>query len=527
MPINDSYPPFDLRHYGAVANDSAAAGANVTAFADWKAACDAANVEAEGLIPEGTYYINAAVALPKKVHSYGSIAGEFVVGYGPAQFGYIEGNLTCRQFKVSGAYFCNLSNVRADTSIVVDGGGATNGTFWNRFTNWNTPSLTITIANFSVNQNYFSGLIRYIHLTGARVSGSEAHANVFDVVDASNNALPNFGILQDDGAMQVNFVRGLYMENGSQIEGNFHLIGQHGDLGQPPLVDDLKHVLFSTQHSEKNCKDFLSLTTFNLARGGSWDWLDINGKPPCLSQSGGASVSVQSDSTGPHGITKRYEATFADPFDNFQITIQPSNLDRIGIVIFYKSTVEFAAVTLNDGAGDISLGTRAVRVNRSGSDDGWRMLRLTGRANKTGNTTLTLFGYAATGGAAKTMSIGGIFAGSEAAVLYPAKNDSFFTNEPVDGTYSLGLNGVSIQSGQKDQATTTSTPVNISFTYPQAFANNPNITFNFLQTATSTHVQNMTKAYLTAISTTGATVRVEFAGSFDGRLYWTAIGRRA
>lgn len=513
------YAPYNLLRYKGLGDNSTN---NVNAIAKWTAACNQA--DAEGVIPEGTYKIFADVTLPKKVHSAGKFTGAFKVIYTQKDFGYVQGKIDCEKFYVSGAYFCDIENIRASTSILVDGSNNSWGTFWCRFMNWNTPSLTIDITKFSVNLNMFSGLIRYIHLTGDRslYAASEAHANIFDMVDASNNSLPSFGVLQDDVARQVNTIRGLYMENGSQIRGNWHIVGQHGDLSQPPLVDDLKHILFSTQHTEKNCKDFFSLATFNLARGGQWDWLDTSGKPVCLSHSGGTSVSVQTDLTGPKGITKRYQATFSSAFGNFPITIQPSNVDRIAISVYYKSTDDFAAIECSDGVTTISLGHEAVVTDLANN---WKLLRLTVRASKTATTGLTLYAHTSPAGAAKTISIGGIFVGSEAAAVYPTNNDAYNTIEPVDSEYALTVNGVVVQSGQKDQTTTASSPVDISFTYPKDFANNPSVTFSLLKTGSNT--QNMTKAYLTAISTHGATVRVEFATNFDGRLYWQAIGRRA
>src|SRR5881628_2982122 len=76
-PVNYAYAPYNLLRYVA---DPTGVNACDRPFADWLAACDAAN--AEGVIPNGTYKITAQITFPLKVRCYGgSIIGAFNVLY--------------------------------------------------------------------------------------------------------------------------------------------------------------------------------------------------------------------------------------------------------------------------------------------------------------------------------------------------------------------------------------------------------------------------------------------------------------
>lgn len=519
-PATYAYPPYDLRRYGGVGDNVTN---NVTAISSWTAAADAAG--SEGLIPDGLYRIGSTATLPKKVSCYGSITGAFIVLYAQRQYGYVNG-MTCEQFKLSGAYNCSVENLRASTSIIVDGFDNTWGVFWCDFKNWDTPSLTVTISKFSVNENtWYGGLLRYLHITGdnATYAFAECHNNTWDNCDFSNNSLPNFGVLQDDTKGQVNYLRSCYFENGSQIVGNFHILGMNGDASQPPLTSRFKHILFSDDHIEKNCKDFLSLQVHNLARGGQWDWLDSAGKPPCLTNSGGTAVSVAVDATEPNGIGKAYQATFNAAFGNFQFTVQPNNTDRVAAVVFYKSTSNFLAVEVSDGSTTTSCGIVSTVVD---AGNNWKMLKISAHANKTGLTTITLFAQLTPAVGSPTFSIGAIFAGQEKAIVFPNRNDEFYSLEGANNSFVEAVGQAKVQSGSVDQATIGVSPVNVAITFPEAFAVTPNLVHDFLKTGGTPNTQNLTKSYLTALSTTGATVTVEFAGNWDGRIYWLAQGRR-
>lgn len=263
---------------------------------------------------------------------------------------------------------------------------------------------------------------------GAAVNTSSAGSGV--------HTATSFGVLQTDTLREPNTFRNVYWENGSNIRANAHLNGWHADgLGNPAL-DRYCHALFNTNVNQKLRTDFLSLSISNLVTGGDWSILDAAGKPPDLAQSLGAGVAVVADNTDPSGIGKRYEATFSAAFTNFSITMQPSGSDRFSLVLYYKSTADFFAIESNDGGGAISQSETLSLVSQ-GYGNNWKRLWISGPASKTSTTTVTLFAYGAVGGAAKTMSISGMFAGSEGCVIPPQKNNSI-----LNSTFTGTLNGV-------------------------------------------------------------------------------------
>jgi hypothetical protein len=405
-------------------------------FGDWKLACDQAG--AEGKLDDD-YAITATTTLPNKCDFAGfKITGAFYTDHvDRTRGGYVK-EWVAKQPRVRNCFFCQYTGVNTDVNvedtgfITIDGGGG--GTAWCSMQITYTRKLELKNDNGYVNFNRFhDGIARYIHLTGG---SADMHANEFCMLDFTDNgAGSDWGFLQDDSAYQVNFIRGCYYEAGSTIVGNVHLIGWHGDATGMPAVGRRNHIFGGTGTNSRLGADFLALSVRNLVQGGEWDMLDTSAKPIGLSQSGGASVSVQTDTTEPSGCGKRYQADFADAFDSFQITLQPSGSDRFGIALYYKSTADFAAVESNDGSGAISHTVSAVVVDVANN---WKLLRIAGPASKTATTSVTLYGYGGLGGATKTMSIGGIFAGSEKAARLPQKNA-----EVISGTFLATLTGVS------------------------------------------------------------------------------------
>lgn len=399
-------------------------------FADWRSACDQAGVE--GTL-DANYTISADIELPAKCDFRGFyIDGAYYTSHDHHQHGWVK-NWSALQPRIRGAYFCRYTNIYTglggspgDAGFVeVWGGNGTGnpGTFWNDIHIAYTTKLTLNASNFDINQNLFhSGIARRLRLTGGSGGTGEIHANTFKNLDFTNNGGdPDFGVFQDDTARRLNRLEGCYYENGSDIEGNFDIYGLQADAQAMPKLDRFNHVLGVVGINQKISRDFLSLSVGNLALGGCWDIVDASNKPPCLAHSGGATVSAAADTTEPCGMRRRYEATFADAFDSFQITILPSGSDRFGLVVFYKSTANFVAIESNDGSGAVSHTPGPVTVD---SVNNWKMLRIAGAASKTGNTSVTLFAYGASGGANKVMSIGGMFAGAEKAVLVPHRQQT-------------------------------------------------------------------------------------------------------
>lgn len=508
--------PYDLRRYGGVGDDSTP---NDAAIAAWTAACNAAGEE--GFLPAGTFVITGDVALPRKLHSEGGyIKGAFDVVYGPYNHGYIGGGLQCDQFYATGLVFCDVGPVYALTSILIDGYDDNTGSFWNTFRNFRSVLLTIDITNFSVNLNHFLGGRSAVRITGdnSLYAVSEAHANTFDSFDFSTYTTPA-GILQDDSKMQVNFIRSCYFEAGANIEGNFHVTGWQGDALGHPAVGRFNHLMGATGVAERLFSDFLSIARHNAALGGNWDFLDASDKPQCLAHSGGASVSVQSDATEPNGIGQRYQATFADAFDGFLIEIAPTGNDRFGLVVFYKSEDDFTDFSSTDGSSPISHSVTPVVVDEAND---WKMIRISGPASKTAGATVTLFAYGGEGGDPKTISIGGLYAGGERAVLNPQINR--------DTGGKLGANHYVhrelVQHGSVSQSYVDASPTDIAVLFPVEFAAAPHVTFSIY--ANDAVTANMTKAFVKAgtLSATGFTVTVHYSPDFSGIVQWTAMGRR-
>jgi hypothetical protein len=387
--------------------------ARYATWANWKSACDQA--DAEGVV-DGDWTLTANIELPRKCRFTGNLAGAFTVLYQKRLNGWVKG-LSCVNFSERGNFFCTISDLYCTGAYLVDGFDSNFGSFWNEHIQCRIEGVTtIDITNFSVNLNTWrGGRMNGVVLTGdnSLYAGSEAHANTFDNVDFTTG-----GISQSDSKMQVNFLRGCYFEGGANIAGNFHVIGWHGDATATPAVSRFAHLFGATGVNSRLSRDFLSLSVHNLAVGGNWDILDSAGKPPSISHVGGASVSVAADSTEPTGVGSRYEASFSDAFDEFRVTIQPSGSNRFGVVIFYKSTADFTTVESLADAVTTSHGFTAV-ADPSGND--WKMLRISGPASLTAVTTVRLYAYDGTGGAAKVMSIGGVFAGAERAVISPQR----------------------------------------------------------------------------------------------------------
>lgn len=394
-------------------------------FADWLLVCNLA--DAEGFL-DADYAILADTTLPKKCDFRGfQITGAFYTDHLRYNYGWVK-SWRAEQPRISGCFSCDYTGINtnggASQTLTVRGGTAFGvvpsvlnpGTFWCKIGITSVTSLVISADYFDVNQNLFTGgIARYVHLTGG-TGGGGIHANTFKNIDASDNSLANFGFLQDDTLRYVNYIENVYYENGSDIRGNFHIVGFQGDANSPPRTDRFTHILNAVGINSQCSKDFPSFTVNNTAVGGSWDILDSSGKPPCISHSGGASVSVIADTATPTAAGYRYQADFADAFDQFIVTLQPCGCDRFGLWVFYNSSADFEAITSNDGSGEQSVNVRQIVVSGD-----YKMLRIAGTASLTTTTVVTLYAYGAVGGATKTMSLIGVFGGGERAVIPPQR----------------------------------------------------------------------------------------------------------
>lgn len=408
-PTDFSYPPYHLLRYGGNGNNVAI---NNTAIANWKAVTDAD--DAEGLIPEGQFRINAQVEFPRKVECRGEITGAFNVLYQQRQNGWIRG-LRCDRVFIRGLYFCLIESLYCNTAVF-DGLNGGVGSFWNEWVACRIDEqLTVDISDSAgVNLNAWrGGRIGYLLFTG---TGAGGHDNTWDGVDFTAAGNPNSGVLQNDSQMQVNHLRSCYFEAGATITGNFHIIGYQGDDVHMPPISRFAHILCSVGINPRLSRDFFSASPINAARGGNWDVLDSDGKPPSLSQALGGSIAVATDTTEPCGIGLRYEGTFSAAFSRFIINVSATGSDKFGLLVYYKSTAAFETISSNDGSSDTSYTPEPVALAND-----WKMLRISGPASVTGTTVVSFFAYGAVGGAGKFMAVGGFFANGERAVMAPSR----------------------------------------------------------------------------------------------------------
>ncbi len=409
-PTNYAFPPYSRSRYST--------------WTEWTSATNQA--DAEGIL-DADFAITSNVVLPRKCDFRGyQITGSYFTTHQQYQAGWVK-NWEATKPKVSGCYFCQYTGVRG-VDILIDGYGSGYGTFWCDMQISEAESLTLDMTLAPINQNHFrDGLCRYVHLTGnaSTMPSTQIHGNLFSNLDVSNNGLTNYGIVQDDTKNERNFISNCYYENGSDIRGNFHITGFQGDANSPPRVDRFNHVIGSIGINQLNRADFFSLSTRNLVRGGCWDWLKSDGVPSGFSNSGGASEAVVADTTEPCGIGKRYECQFADALDQFTITLQPCGVDRAAVTIFYKSTADFELIETNDGTGAVYH--NADRYVDLGGN--WKMIRLSVPTSKTATTPINLYAYGGTGGATKTMSLGGVFASPGNGGIPPYKNDEYSSGQ--------------------------------------------------------------------------------------------------
>jgi hypothetical protein len=391
-------------------------------WSDWQLAADAGG--AIGIVNQ-PYTLTADITLPLRSDFQGHvISGAFQMLFQNKSYGWIDNlhlNDVGASVRLSGCQQCRFDNFKV-RKVFVDGFNNTIGYFWNAHRNWMVEECEVSITNFSVNANTWQNcVIRYFHTEGdtSVYAITDFNANKFDNVDFSDYgdlSLAVSGYVQNDSLGRKNVIQSAYYENGSDLTGAAHVLGITGDANGPPLIDRDCHILFNCSISQKNNKDFFAAAVVNQAMGGDWSIRDADNKPPCFSHSGGASVQVAADTTEPNGIGSRWQATFSDAFDQFNIAIRGSGQTSVGGYIYYKSTDDFVTVEVGDGSSTVFLSVVPIVL---GND--WKLLRFCGPADPVNGANIVLTAYGATGGAAKTMSLGGVSAGTEQAVIPPQR----------------------------------------------------------------------------------------------------------
>jgi hypothetical protein len=466
-------------------------------FADWKAACDEAG--AQGTL-EADYAITSDTAMPESADFCGfQITGDFYTIHALVNEGGIH-NWKAKRPYIRGCFFCEYTGIDTGTNdtgfLTVDGGTSTTpgnnpGCFWNKVGIKYTRSLILSADFFDVNQNLFvGGIARYVHLTGgATPTGGGIHANTFTNIDATKNGGgTDWGFLQDDSQMLVNFITSAYYESGSDIVGAFHIgvAGFQGDANSPPKVGRYNHAVAAVGNNVKNRGDYLSQTIFNFAEGGLWDVVDSGGKPPSLSSAVGTAATVVADTTTPGGIGKRYQVTMAADQSRFAITFNTQGQEFFTAVIDYKSALNFVTVLSNDGTTDTFYDQTPATIQMP---TGWKRLRISGPANVSGNTAIRLFAANGAPISSTNFSIGGYVIGTERAIPAPSRvpyvEAGSFTatltgvSTTVTGTayYVKQRNQVSIQlptlSGTSNAVTCTITGLPPSLTPARVQGNTP------------------------------------------------------
>lgn len=444
-------------------------------------------VRAKLVIPPGTYLLTADAELPLEVECYGQFTGAYKLKLTNVKRPNIKG-LSCSMLKISGCWFGVFEDIYGNVEI--DGGGVGFGTFWNTFTRVQ-GDIAIDLSNWSVNQNTFTGRGSFTTI-GSGPNVLDGHGNNTADWDFTGGNCSNTASVQQDSLLI-----GTYYEAGANVEGPYHIVGFQGDANGPPKVGRRNHVLASYDVIEKNRHDFIA-TGANILAGGAWDVLDSSGKPPCIVSSGGALVVA--DTTEPFGMGVKYGGAFTTAFTGFQVTIPPCQSGRFALVLAYQGD-DFTSVEVarGGGGGTTSGGESYVTIDATNN---WKLMRVSGNASKTASTVVQLFALTAAG--SKTIHIGGMYATQEKAAQFPAP------------AYIREAQGV------VTQGYVAGTSVDISVTFPKAFASEP-VVIPAIQDNAGLGA-NYTKMLLTAVSTTGFTVRIFFPSEWSGKLHWFARG---
>ena len=445
-------------------------------------------VRAKLIVPPGTFLLTADAELPLNVECYGRFTGAYKLTLSSVKRPRIVG-LSCTTLKVSGCWFGEFDDLYCDLEI--DGGGVGFGAFWNTFRRCNS-NVTIDLSNWSVNQNTFTGRGGFVTI-GSGANVLDGHANNTSDWDFTGGQCSNTASVQQDSLLV-----GTYYEAGADIVGPYHLVGFQGDSGGPPRVGRRNHILASYDGIEKNRHDFIA-TGANILAGGAWDFVDSNGKPPCVVSTGGTTVS--SDSTEPFGMGVKYGGAFTTAFSGFQITVPPCPTGRFALVVAYQGD-DFAAVEVQrgGGGGTSSGGASVVTVD---SVNNWKLLRLSGNGSTTASTVVQLFALTASG--SKNIRVGGMYATWEKAAQMPAPRYIREAHGSVTQSYVSGAASVAI-----------------TVTFPKAFASAPTVVTSIGNNGAQT--PNYTKVVIESLTASGFVARVYYTTDWTGVLHWFARG---
>jgi hypothetical protein len=396
---------------------------------DWRLACDEAGAEGE-LDADYPDAAAADVYLPDKCNFKGfQITGSHYTIHDGRRGGWVKG-WRALKVQISNAYFCQYDGV--DTGLAdlgsIEINGGPNGVAWCSIQVTYSRRAIFNNSTGYVNHNKLhGGICRYVHFTGD--NAIDLHSNMLEHLDVTKNGSGDeWGILQDPNLTQSNFASHIYYEAGSDIAGPFTIFNLQADANVAPRIGRFNHLLGTVGVNQQTRGDYLSLGLQNLAVGGEWDVLDTSSKPPCLSHSGGASVSIQADSTVPGGIGYRWQVTLEQAFDNITITFNTGGESFFTAVIDVYAATAFPAITTY---GPISA---EVSPSTYGMPTGWRRYRISGGANTSGDSSIVM-GVAGDAITPTAFSIGGVFVTAEKACPSPTKPSK------VMGAYSIADGG--------------------------------------------------------------------------------------
>lgn len=514
-----------IKRFGAVGNniadDTLAVQAAISAVNALNAGSDVLGFRSVATlyVPHGEFKLTSGVELPLRVKCDGCFTGAQALTYTQKKRGRIDGLSTDGNLVISGAWFTTFADVRA-TKLLINGHSVGYGTFWNTFRNI-IADVEIDVSKWSVNQNTFNGRGGFLVMDGGSGNKLDAHANNTDHWDFTGGA----GYVNAGGIGQDSLIVGAYYEAGADISGPVHIIGAQGDAGAPPAILRHNHLLCTYNQIERNRADFLAASVTNLLVGGEWDRLDGVGKPVCLNAFG-ATGAVTGTAFEPSGIGKMFGGAFTATFSGFTIDVPYNRTGQFGLVVFYRSNNDFISVEVDRGGGDItSGGASQISVD---AVNGWRMLRLSGKASTTGATQVKLFANTAVANT-RQFEIGGMFASQEKATILPSPKPLVKTE-----VNAIELHNTSMQWGQVIQGYVSGVTVldpgavggiDVVITFPKAFSSVPIVTATILDT-NAVNTYKFTKYRILSASTTGAVVRVLFPTDWMGNIQWHAIGAK-
>lgn len=511
-PVSDWLSPKD---FGADGDGDAD---DTTALSDCGTACDGLNIWMDVQEPSNYYKISADIELPRLVRlGFRSISGEktikgtgFKVKFSNKKYGSLIGG-RFEDLLIDGIYFSKVEVSQADT-LTIGGYNETTGTSWNTITCYAASQLKIDLSSGYVNFNKIfcnakdNNTVYGLEITDGTNEGPtyyECHGN-----EIWGDFSGSLGVRNISNKNQINHINGLYLENSAAFTGggNFSVNNMTFDGSSMPGVDRFAHILNATRHVERTGADVLSMSVVNLAEGGDWTALDTNGKPPCFS---GSTVSVTADAAMPGNTGAKYGKSTATDFQNVKVTLQACETGYFVMTGYWAGDLP-ASISVNRGSGDTTaIGTGGFVELATG----YYFFRLTATCNTSSTTTVEFY---ITGNAGDTREgyLGAVWVSPYKAGVIPWR-------PTLSGTVvSAEVNGLHIQHGSVTRAYTSSSPVDVTITFPETFAAAPIVTATVKPA--STYEDKYEKHMITAVSTTSATIRIYFSTDFTGDIHWQA-----